>query len=478
MDLSLNFITNRLNKKSPQTKETNVGAWKDPIITHRLTDNDDLSIATDFKCMYCLNIDSYRHFIRTSIDPSELRHPARKLNQVNLVVPYSPDWASFKRHMYTTHPEQWGYGEVPESYFKIRHSKTAWSKKEKDDVADAYLQIRAKMEYGWNFFVVVKGEIQRTLHALPRDESTITSIEWYARINPLTDKLWTDWRFEKEGETHRRAQNVLPTIIGRTHASITPILRGARINGPMVRKTAYTGHVLEANAKRLERYAHLPLYVNTTCILTDKALQRVQDLRRQCNLVGPGNIGILMMQEDGHQETNHTSINTYIQEKEEKVVDQQVSETQTNIDDSPINVQDVATTLEQLLPENAFTSNLMNQIYEIFDYVREQSQHEEDFYNIQSQLDEANALLKDTRAVVAQVTAEVKKVEAERDEFSEKYHNCQGLLDKSRFEAKALQAQVDKLAKTSPQKPVKDQINDVAAKAKETIRTNRHRRYY
>ncbi|MAH45532.1 hypothetical protein CMI37_06870 [Candidatus Pacearchaeota archaeon] len=412
-DLSLNFL-NR-NKSTDKPTES-IGEWKDPQTTHHASDNEDLSIATNFICMYCLNIDGYIHFLNTSIE-------AGSITPHNIdVTPYSPDWSSFKRHMYASHPEQWCYGEVPNDYFKITKSTTSWNKTDKADVADAYIQIRAKQEYGWNFFAVVNDKIQHTLHALPKDEETITRIEWYPRINPLTDKPWTDWRFEKEGETHKRAQNVLPRIVGRTHASITPVLRGMRMNH------SSDGHVLERNPKRLAKYAHLPPYVNATCIFTEDALKRVQDLRDICNLKGPGNIGILRMQ-TGHHVHTESKVQNKETKKGEKVVKESIPETQSNINRPSINAQDVSTQLEHLLPKNDFTNDLMGQVSIIFNYAREQSQHEEDFYKVQSELDAANDLIKGLRRDVAEATADTKKVEEERDAAKKQITTLQDKLN-------------------------------------------------
>lgn len=455
------FNRNKASKASTEDSKlpSILGEWKDPQVTHRPTDKEDLSIATNFICMYCLNIDGYIHFLNTSIE-------AGSITPHNIdVTPYSPDWSSFKRHMYASHPEQWCYGEVPNTYFKITKSTTSWSKTDKANVADAYIQIRARLEYGWNFFVVVDGKIQHTLHALPKNEETITSIEWYPRINSLTEKPWTDWRFEKEGETHKRAQNVLPRIVGRTHASITPVLRGMR------RNHSSDGHVLERNPKRLAKYAHLPSYVNATCIFTEDALKRVQDLRDGCNLTGPGNIGILRMEtsHQKHTESNVPNENLKETKKEEKV-EKQVLEQQLDIDGPSINAQDVATKLEQLLPKNDFTAQLMGQVNLIFEYAREQSQHEEDFYKVQADLDATNELLKGVRADVAEATAETKKVEDERDDFKEKYHDCQTLLDTSKGQIFDLQAKLDKRGRNKTAKEVKSEMDKATEKTLDKIR--------
>jgi hypothetical protein len=469
MDLSLNFL-NR-NKPSKENNNTNVGEWKDPKVTH-LT--DDVSTITDFMCMYCLNIDSYTEFLTTSID-----NPTRPRNID--VVPYSPDWSSFKQHMYGAHPEQWGYGEIPDSYVKIRKSRTSWSKRDKQEAANIYLQIRARVEYGWNFFAVVKGEIHRTLHALPKNESLIDSIEWYPRINQLTNKSWIDWRFEKEGETHRRAQNVLPFIIGRTHASIIPVLRGSRHTDE-----GQAHHILERNPKRLAKYAHLPLYVNATCIFTDDGLEKVQNIRDNLQLSGPGNIGILRWQLNKHHNTKPSqSVDAPVMEnetgnieKEKKVikkeeVKKQVSE-QTIIDHPSINVHDIAITLEQLLPQNDFTTTLMGQINSIFEYVVEQSQHEEDFYKVQDELDTLKNELKEVRAdnakdfieykdttriLTTKLEAALKHEYAERDDYKEQ-------LATSKSYAKDLQAQIVKLTKTS----VIKKIEEASEQTKDSIR--------
>jgi hypothetical protein len=438
-----------------------VGEWKDPLITHHPTNNEDISVANDFVCMYCVNLDDYIHFLNTSID-------AEAITPHNIdVTPYSPDWLSFKHHMYTAHPEQWGYDEVPDTYFKITTSKTSWHKDDKINVAHAYLQIRARLEYGWNFFVVVDGKIHRTLHALPKDETTITNIEWHPRINPLTDKPWTDWRFEKEGETHKRAQNVLPRIVGRTHASIIPVLRGVRAY--KVRSHGNEGHILEVNPKRLPKYAHLPSYVNASCIFTNKALKQVQNLRDIYNLVGPGNIGILRLQAGNqvHTESNVQNENLKETKKEEKVVEKQVLETQLNIDSPSINAQDVATKLEQLLPKNDFTDQLMKQINIIFNYARKQSQHEEDFYRIQTELDTTNELLKGVYADIAEAVAETKKVEAERDDFQAGYIHMS-------TRNQELQTKLDKRGRDKTAKEIKSEMDEATKKTLDKIRNEPH----
>ena len=104
-DLSLNFLNRNKSTDNPtESIGESIGEWKDPQTTHHASDNEDLSVATDFMCMYCLNIDGYIHFLNTSLFPGIIKH-------TNIdVITYSPDWPSFKRHMYTAHPEQWGYG--------------------------------------------------------------------------------------------------------------------------------------------------------------------------------------------------------------------------------------------------------------------------------------------------------------------------------------------------------------------------------
>ena len=462
-------LKDKLFNRNKASKENSnlVGEWKDPQVTHHPTDTDDssMAIAEDFICMYCLNVDGYIHFLNTSID-------AGSITPHNIdVTPYSPDWSSFKRHMYASHPEQWCYGEVPNTYFKITKSTTSWNKTDKANVGHAYIQIRARQEYGWNFFVVVDGKVQHTLHALPKDEETITSIKWYPRINPLTDKPWTDWRFEKEGETHKRAQNVLPRIVGRTHASITPVLRGMRMN------QSSDGHVLERNPKKLARYAHLPPYANANCIFTEDALKRVQNLRDSCNLTGPGNIGILRLQSGNHVQNE----NLKETKKEEKMVEKQVLEEQLNIDGPGINVQDVATKLEQLLPKNDFADHLMEQINSIFNYAREQSQHEEDFYKVQADLDAANKLLTEVRTDATEAAAEAKKVEAERDDFKAKLLEEQILVQKARSQTQELQAKLDKRSRNKTAKEVKNDMDKVTERTIEQIRNEPkkpNRRFY
>jgi hypothetical protein len=432
MDLSLNFL-NR-NKPPKESNSSSVGEWKDSKVTSHhppedISTTDLLSNSSDFTCMYCLNIDGYLDFLK------EVRAHTRRPMKI-IKTPHFINWVSFKQHMYTAHAEQWSYGLVPDAYAEIRLSKTSWSKRDKQDAASLYIYTRANIEYGWNFFVVVNEEVQRTLHALPKDESKITSVLWYPRINTDTNRPWTDWRCEKEGETHKRAQNGLPSKIGRTHASILPILRGMRSS---------EGCVLERNPKRLTKYAHLPAHVNMTCILTDDALKQVQDIRNRLNLSGPGNISILKLHAGEHHETKQ-------EVKEKEVVEKQVLKEQIDIEGPSINVQDVAIKLEQLLPKNDFTTTLMNQINVIFDYVREQSQHEEDFYRVQADLDLAKNELKEVRADAAKESVE-----------------SQTMIDR-------LQNEIINL-KSVPKKSVIKQIEEESEKTKESIRrlTNRPR---
>jgi hypothetical protein len=394
--------------------------------------------------MYCLNIEDYRNFLNTSIS-SGLVEPTEKITPHNIdITPYSPDWDSFKRHMYTSHPEQWGYTEVSDEYFKIIRTGTSWSRDEITTAVNAYIQIRARLEYGWNFFAVVDGQVHRSLHSLPKEQRTITSIEWYPRVNPLTDQPWTDWRFEKEGETHKRAQNVIPLLIGRTHKAITPMLRGARSNG---------GQVLLVSAKQSKRYAHVPPYVNTTCMFTDAALKKVINLRKLLGLKGPGNIGVLRMRAQD---------SSPVEKEEEKVVNtnEPINESErvrTVNKQEIVNIQEIAIKLEELLPKNDFTIALLKEIDGIFTYVRTKAQHEEDFYNIQAELDETKELLKGVRADVASATAETKKVEAERDKTKDQITTLQTKLN-NRGRDKTAQEMIDEIKEL--QKKQEDKIRN------------------
>jgi len=438
MDL-FNGIFNRNKSKD----STTVGEWKDPkstTVTHHPT---EVSAAYDFKCMYCLNIEDYRNFLNTSIS-SGLVEPTEKITPHNIdITPYSPDWDSFKRHMYTSHPEQWGYTEVSDEYFKIIRTGTSWSRDEITTAVNAYIQIRARLEYGWNFFAVVDGQVHRSLHSLPKEQRTITSIEWYPRVNPLTDQPWTDWRFEKEGETHKRAQNVIPLLIGRTHKAITPMLRGARSNG---------GQVLLVSAKQSKRYAHVPPYVNTTCMFTDAALKKVINLRKLLGLKGPGNIGVLRMRAQD---------SSPVEKEEEKVVNtnEPINESErvrTVNKQEIVNIQEIAIKLEELLPKNDFTIALLKEIDGIFTYVRKKVQHEEDFYKIQTELDEANALKKGLQRDVANATAETKKVQIERDQ------------DKRII--KSLQANLESHSRNKTAEEVKNEMDKATEKTVDKIR--------
>ena len=445
----MGFINDILNRNKPNDSTT-VGEWKDPNITithHPITEAS--SDYSDFECMYCLNIEDYRHFLNTSINAGQITP-----HNIN-VTPYSPDWESFKRHMYTAHPEQWGYTEVPDSHFKIIKTRTSWNKDEIATAVNAYIQIRAKLEYGWNFFTVVDGQIHRSLHSLPKDQTTITSIEWLPRINPQTGQPWIDWRFEKEGETHKRAQNVIPRLIGRTHKAITPMLRGARSNG---------GQVLLVSAKQSPKYAHVPPYVNTTCMFTDLALKKVINLRNLLGLEGPGNIGILRMraQNSPPVEKEKNVINTdeeeniiNNEEEEKKVVD--TSKPITVDKQEIVNIQEIAIKLEELLPKNDHTEVLLKEIYGIFAYVRAKAQHEEDFDKVQAELDETKNLNKGLRSDVADAQAETKNVEAERDA--------------AKNQVTGLQARLNNRGRDSTADEVKNEMDKVTQKTLDKIRS-------
>ena len=111
------------------------------------------------------------------------------------------------------------------------------------------------------------------------------------------------------------------------------------------------------------------------------------------------------------------------------MVKESIPETQSNINRPSINAQDVSTQLEHLLPKNDFTNDLMGQVSIIFNYAREQSQHEEDFYKVQSELDAANDLIKGLRRDVAEATADTKKVEEERDAAKKQITTLQDKLN-------------------------------------------------
>jgi len=445
----MGIIKDIFNRNKPNDSTT-VGEWKDPNITIAHHPTTEVSVNSDFECMYCLNIEDYRHFLNTSIDAGQITPHTFD------VTPYSPDWDSFKLHMYTAHPEQWGYTEILDTHFKIIKTRTSWNKDEIATAVNAYIQIRARLEYGWNFFAVVDGKVHRSLHSLPKDQTTITSIEWLPRINPQTGQPWIDWRFEKEGETHKRAQNVISRLIGRTHKAITPMLRGARSNG---------GQVLLVSAKQNPKYAHLPPYVNTTCMFTDASLKKVINLRKLLGLEGPGNIGILRMRAENSStvEKEENVINT----EEEEVVDnsEPINESENvNIVDGVakenqkiVNMEDIAVELEKLLPMNDHSIALLKEIDGIFTYVRTKAQHEEDFYNIQAELDETKELLKGVRADVASATAETKKVEAERDKTKDQITTLQTKLN-NRGRDKTAQEMIDEIKEL--QKKQEDKIRN------------------
>ena len=442
----MGIINDIFNRNKPNDSTT-VGEWKDPNITIAHHPTTEVSVNSDFECMYCLNIEDYRHFLNTSIDAGQITPHTFD------VTPYSPDWDSFKLHMYTAHPEQWGYTEILDTHFKIIKTRTSWNKDEIATAVNAYIQIRARLEYGWNFFAVVDGKVHRSLHSLPKDQTTITSIEWLPRINPQTGQPWIDWRFEKEGETHKRAQNVIPRLIGRTHKAITPMLRGARSNG---------GQVLLVSAKQNPKYAHLPPYVNTTCMFTDASLKKVINLRKLLGLEGPGNIGILRMRAENSStvEKEENVINT---EEEEKVAD--TSEPITVAEQEIVNIQDIATNLEELLPKNDHTKVLLKEIDGIFDYVRNKTQHEEDFYKIQDELNEIKDLNKGLNKDVTEAQAETKKVEAERD--------------KANNQITALQAKLNNRRRDSTAAEVKNEMDKVTQKTLDKIRSepNKPKKY-
>ena len=445
MGINLNIF----NRNKPNDSTT-VGEWKDPkatTVTHHAT---EVPMVYDFECMYCLNIDDYRHFLNTSID-------AGQITPHNIdVTPYSPDWPSFKRHMYTAHPEQWGYSEVSDTYFNIVKTRTSWNKDEIATAVNAYIQIRARLEYGWNFFAVVDGQIHRSLHSLPKDQKTITSIIWYSRVNPQTGQLWEDWRFEKEGETHKRAQNVIPRLIGRTHKAITPMLRGARSNG---------GQVLLVSAKQTPKYANLPLYVNTTCMFTDASLKKVINLRKLLKLDGPGNIGILRMRAQGSSPIEKGEKHIINTEEEEEMVDnsEPINESENvNVVDEVaeekqeiVNMEDITIELEKLLPMNDHTVALLKEIDGIFTYVRKKVQHEEDFYNIQAELDDTKNLNNGLQKDVAKATVETRKVEAERDAAKD--------------QITALQTKLNNRGRDHTAQEVKDKLDEDLEKEKNKI---------
>mgnify|MGYP003653673977 CR=1 FL=1 len=442
----MGIINDIFNRNKPNDSTT-VGEWKDPNATIAHHPTTEASVNSDFECMYCLNIEDYRHFLNTSIDAGQITPHTFD------VTPYSPDWDSFQKHMYTAHPEQWGYTEILDTHFKIIKTRTSWNKDEIATAVNAYIQIRARLEYGWNFFAVVDGKVHRSLHSLPKDQTTITSIEWLPRINPQTGQPWIDWRFEKEGETHKRAQNVIPRLIGRTHKAITPMLRGARSNG---------GQVLLVSAKQNPKYAHLPPYVNTTCMFTDASLKKVINLRKLLGLEGPGNIGILRMRAENSStiEKEENVINT---EEEEKVAD--TSEPITVAEQEIVNIQDIATNLEELLPKNDHTKVLLKEIDGIFDYVRNKTQHEEDFYKIQDELNEIKDLNKGLNKDVTEAQAETKKVEAERD--------------KANNQITALQAKLNNRGRDSTAAEVKNEMDKVTQKTLDKIRSepNKPKKY-
>ena len=157
-----------------------------------------------------------------------------------------------------------------------------------------------------------------------------------------------------------------------------------------------------------------------------------------------------------HAESKVQNENLKETTKGEKVVKESTPETQPNPDRPSINAQDVATQLEHLLPKNDHSSDLMGQIHIIFNYAREQSQHEEDFYKVQADLDAANELNKGLQRDVAEATADTKKVEEERDA--------------AKNQITALQAKLDTRGRNKTAKEVKNEMDKATEKTLDKIR--------
>ena len=233
------------------------------------------------------------------------------------------------------------------------------------------------------------------------------------------------------------------------------MLRGARSNG---------GQVLLVSAKQNPKYAHLPPYVNTTCMFTDASLKKVINLRKLLGLEGPGNIGILRMRAENSStvEKEENVINT----EEEEVVDnsEPINESENvNVVDEVaeekqeiVNMEEIAVELEKLLPMNDHTVTLLKEIDGIFTYVRKKVQHEEDFHNIQAERDAANELNKGLQKDVAEATAETRKVETERDA--------------AKNQITALQTRLNNRGRDHTAQEVKDKLDENLEKEKNKIR--------
>lgn len=337
-----------------------------------------------FTCMYCLDKDQYRQFIFGIVGKVLADKRYRD------ATPYLPDWPSFKRHMIMLHPEQWGYyllsGEAGP------HAKKSWTKSDMTKASEAYVQIRAQLEYGWNFFVTDNtGQVHKTLHSLPKNEATIASVTWHPRANS-NGLPWNDWRYEREGETHTRAQNLVPTIVRRSMPSVTQILRGAR-------PTVTAGHTLEANPKRLAKYAHLPEFVNTQCLFTERALQRVLEIREEHNLPGAGNIGILL-----HDKSLLQGKPLEAKGQEEPMT--QKEETPIESTDEPVILDDLWDTINNFMPSNDYTAKVMVQLHDIFKYVKAQESTTEVDADWKAKYEAEHVLVAGLRSDVAEAVAD------------------------------------------------------------------------
>ena len=338
----------------------------------------------NFTCMYCLDKDQYRQFIFGIVGKTLADKRYRD------AVPYLPDWPSFKRHMLTLHPEQWGYYLLEGESGPL--SRKTWTKSDIVKASEGYIQIRARLEYGWNFFIEANGDLRKTLHSLPKDEAAITSVVWHPRATP-NGLTWNDWRYEREGETHTRAQNLVPSIVRRSMASVTQILRG-------VRPTVTIGHTLEVHPTRFAKYAHLPDFVNKQCIFTDKALQRVLEVREEHNLPGAGNIGILL-----HDKSLLQGKPLEAKGQEELVVQKEEIHEEPKSDETVV-LDDLWDTINTFMPSNDYTIKLMVQLHDVFEFAKAEAATAETNEDWKAKYEEEHALVAGLRSDVAEAVAD------------------------------------------------------------------------
>jgi len=198
-------------------------------------------------------------------------------------------------------------------------------------------------------------------------------------------------------------------------------------------------------------------------MFTDAALKKVINLRKLLGLKGPGNIGVLRMRAQD---------SSPVEKEEEKVVNtnEPINESErvrTVNKQEIVNIQEIAIKLEELLPKNDFTIALLKEIDGIFTYVRKKVQHEEDFYKIQTELDEANALKKGLQRDVANATAETKKVQIERDNV---YSRFRIERDQDKKIIKSLQANLESHSRNKTAEEVKNEMDKATEKTVDKIR--------